>query len=61
MKITFSLWSSPAKTPFFQAKNCSDTAQGMDQETRKHSFEPFYTTKDVGVAQVWGWPWFTAL
>jgi signal transduction histidine kinase len=26
----------------------SDTGMGMDDDTRRHVFEPFYTTKDVG-------------
>lgn len=26
----------------------SDTGEGMDEETQKHIFEPFYTTKEVG-------------
>ena len=25
-----------------------DTGVGVDDETRRHMFEPFYTTKDVG-------------
>lgn len=28
--------------------NIRDTGTGMDQETRTHAFEPFYTTKEVG-------------
>jgi two-component system, NtrC family, sensor kinase len=40
------------------AVSVSDTGVGMDQETRKHVFEPFYTTKEggagLGLAVVYG-------
>lgn len=33
---------------FYALLQVSDTGQGMDESTREHIFEPFYTTKAVG-------------
>ena len=33
---------------FYVLLQVSDTGQGMDESTREHIFEPFYTTKGVG-------------
>jgi PAS domain S-box-containing protein len=32
----------------YVALSLTDTGHGMDQETQRHIFEPFYTTKEVG-------------
>jgi len=34
----------------------SDTGTGMDEETQRHLFEPFVTTKGKGMARASGWP-----
>ena len=38
-------WGRPGR---YVTITASDTGEGMDAETRRHVFEPFYTTKPVG-------------